>query len=201
MGGLWMGVYGGDPSGKHACRDRDDAALHQQAGDASRPATGSQFRKTLHYWRSASTRAQGPAHERWWDECAGGGAQSGPRAIHEPTQCVLAESEVPRHLLMGTALHGGAQQGLALHFRECCEPGKRLPDRDPPVEVGLGGVGAGKALAQLAVVVAGHSKRVECRVVDDPVQPRLYILHLGSSTQCEPRLQQRLLQGVLGALV
>ena len=102
---------------------------------------------------------------------------------------------------MGVSLHGRAQQRLALHLRERCEPCECLAYRYPPVEVCLRGVGARQTLAELAVVVAGHAQHVERRVVHDPVEPRFHIAHLGAGTQSQPRLQESLLQGVLGALV
>jgi hypothetical protein len=112
----------------------------------------------------------------------------------------LREPEPAAHVLRRVAVHGDAQERLALALWERREVGQRVTKELAALELVLGGAGALQPLAQLGVVVVLAAQRVERGVLDDPVQPCADAPHLVTALQGRPGRRERLLDGLLGVM-
>jgi hypothetical protein len=151
----------------------------------------------------SETGADQPLDRALGDKRPGCGPHRDARAVHEAAHRGVAEPERRGDLLVTVAVDGGAHERLALHVGQRGELGERGVHGQAPVELARSGRDGATvdAFIERDVVAARTAQRVERRVVHDPVHPALDVMHVVAAAQRAPRVQQALLQGVLGLRV
>ena len=98
--------------------------------------------------------------------------------MDELTNAAGGQPELLGDLLLAATLHGDGKQRLALALGERGEAGEGVADERTALGELGGAADTLERLAQLVVVIAVDAKRVQRRVVDDPVEPRPQIAHI-----------------------
>jgi hypothetical protein len=178
-------------------RQHGDTAFDQCASRVCASSAGGGTAEPFCQRYGAASRVCQPSHNRCRRDRCGAGAERRAGAIDESANGTIAEPERRGHLLVTVTFDRGAHQRVALQLRQCGQTGERLAHRDPSLEVGVRRDRALERLAELLVVIAGGTKRIDGRVVDDAVQPRPRVSHLGTALERQPGLQQALLERVV----
>ncbi len=144
-------------------------------------------------------RAQQPVHERHRGDGGHARAQRAAGSVHELAQRAVGETQLGRDLGVRAALDGDRQQRFALALGQPCDAGQGLTDHVAALGVLSHRARALKRLVQLVVVIARALQPGGRRVVGDAVQPPPQLPHLGARAQRGPGVDERLLEGVLGA--
>jgi hypothetical protein len=179
-------------------RQYRDAAFQQSTSCVHAAAAGARSPEPFCQWCATPSRICHPSQKRCQGDRRGGGTQRRACAIDESAHGTIAEPQRRGHLLVAVARDRSPQEGVALHLRQRGEAGESLTHRDPPLEVPVRGGCALERLAELLVVVTGGTERVDGGVVNDAEQPRPCVSHFGAALECQPGLQQTLLDRVVG---
>jgi hypothetical protein len=178
-------------------RDSHGRALGHHGDHAGRADRGSGFREPV----GARSAAADPADQRLRGERGGRCPQGRTRAIQQSPHRAVRDPEHVRHLFVGASCDGAQKDRVALHVREIGDIGERLAHGDPLIDVGAARYcdTRGHHVCQLLVLLRAGAHGVDGGVVDDAVEPRLQLAHLGPSPKGKPRVQKGMLQDVLGA--
>jgi hypothetical protein len=179
-------------------RQHGDTAFEQCASSVCASSAGGGTAEPFRQRHGAASGVGQPSDNRCRGDGCGGGTERRAGPIDESAHRTIAQPERRGHLFVAVAFDRSPYQRVALELRQCGKAGERLAHSDPPLEVGVRCGRALERLAELLVVIAGGAERVDGRVVDDAVQPRPRVSHLGAVLERQPSLQQTLLHSVVG---
>ena len=188
-------IVEGDRAGhEHAGGDERRSALEQQA----RASGGPELRDSRRCRLAGSDGPRRPDGDRRRRHGGCGGPERRSGAVHELADGAVGEAEVVGDLSAAVAADRRAQQRLALVARQRRHTGEGLAHHGASLEVRLRAARRTQRLGELVVVVACPLERVQRRVLGDPVEPGPQVAHLRALLQRGPRLQEGLLERVLG---